>query len=215
MGGYRSDAFVDLIVHRHRSQSPSDPPQGPEPQAGAEPQRSEPQRSEPQGSEPQRSESQAGSGAGAQNTRPASGAGSGAGSGSGSGSDTTLEASAAAGCRCARPVKTIVNITIALTEFLKLFRAAQNNSGDVDGEYSGGVGEIEGLGHVPAWVARAMVADFLNQTGCSPALNVPMVASLRMPTGGVFEGPAAGRGGAFGRQGDGQVGLVVMPVSRS
>ncbi len=57
-----------------------------------------------------------------------------------------------------------MNITIALAEFLKPFRATQNGF-DPDDECSGGVGEIEGLGHVPAWVARAMVADFLDQTG--------------------------------------------------
>jgi uncharacterized DUF497 family protein len=42
-----------------------------------------------------------------------------------------------------------------------------------------------------------------------------MLASLRMPMVGVGEGPAAGRGGAFGRSGDGQVGMVVVPIRQS
>ena len=79
-------------------------------------------------------------------------------------------------------VKAVVNVTITLAEFLKLFQAAKNanaTSGKDDtsdrddtGEHdddeercSGGVGEIEGLGYVPAWVARDLVADFMNQKG--------------------------------------------------
>jgi hypothetical protein len=67
-------------------------------------------------------------------------------------------------------VKPVVNVTLSLAEFLKLFQAAKNTSGGGDdgegvGECSGGVEEIEGLGYVPAWVARNLVADFMNQSG--------------------------------------------------
>ena len=72
-------------------------------------------------------------------------------------------------------VKPVVNVTLSLAEFLKLFQATKNTTQtstgahddepEHEGECSGGVGEIEGLGYVPAWVARNLLADFMNQSG--------------------------------------------------
>ncbi len=61
--------------------------------------------------------------------------------------------------------KSIVNVTISLAEFLKLFHALRDGhhlgEGLEEQTCSGGVGEIDGLGYVPAWVARNLVADLI------------------------------------------------------
>ncbi len=61
--------------------------------------------------------------------------------------------------------KSIVNVTISLAEFLKLFHALRDGhhlgEGLEEQPCSGGVGEIDGLGFVPAWVARNLVADLI------------------------------------------------------